>query len=260
MFNRKLEFKLEKLRNNYKNKSAILFGNGPSISDLDFEILKKNKNIITLTTNLISDICKRNNWYPNIYGAFFCEPLRGKEYQRLFKKNLNYPGTIEQALYAQDCIKYLTENQNVECFLHCWYKNFLTSQDNINFVKPILWNRFKNFPKDAFQKYEMPNKFLWHNATTVLYQLSFYFKFKNIAIIGQDGYQLDKECHFENYKGPKILKDINYMKKVNLRIEKLLDAVEYSSKIRNINVFDLSQRSIFKHFPKIKLDQYLKII
>jgi hypothetical protein len=40
-----------------ENTKALVLGNGPSLADVDFEMLKES-NVITLATNRIADICK----------------------------------------------------------------------------------------------------------------------------------------------------------------------------------------------------------
>ena len=159
MFNKKLKNCLENLKAKYKGKSAIIFGNGPSISEINFELIKENKNIVTLTTNQIASICKKNDWYPNLYTAFFCEPLKGKKYKKPFRKTINYLGSYEKALLVQKDVQYMVENHNTICFLNDWYDKFLRKVDNSHFVKPILWDRFVDFPKNAFNRFQVPNKF-----------------------------------------------------------------------------------------------------
>ena len=198
MFNKKLKNCLENLKAKYKGKSAIIFGNGPSISEIDFELIRENKNIVTLTTNQIASICKKNDWHPNLYTAFFCEPLKGKKYKKPFRKSINYLGSYEKALLVQKDVQYMVENHNTVCFLNDWYDKFLRKVDNSHFVKPILWDRFVDFPKNAFKLFKVPENFLWNCATTPLFQLCFYFNFKKVAIIGQDGYQINAQNHYEN--------------------------------------------------------------
>ena len=256
MLNNQLKKKLLFLKKKYKNKSAIVFGNGPSISTLDFDLIKENKNIITLATNQIADICKKNKWSPNLYTAFFCEPLRGKKYRVNLFKSLNYPGKYEDALLAQRNINYISKIHTTECFLNIWYKVFMKKKDNCHFIKPVLWDRFQDFPINSFELYKLPNNFLWNCATTPLFQLCFYFEFKNIAIIGQDGYFYDrKNNHFDGYKGSQP-KELEKMKSANKRISYLLDAVKFYVNKKNINVYNLSLNSKFSQFKKITLEEY----
>ena len=86
---------------------------------------------------------------------------------------------------------------------------------------------------------------LRHNS---LFQICFYFNFK-IAIIGQDGYQINAKNHYENYLGNEHL-DKTKMVSANKRINKLLDAVHYYSQEYDIKIYNLSKISKFKQFPK----------
>tara|TARA_Y100000739_G_scaffold218731_1_gene216439 strand:+ start:643 stop:1434 length:792 start_codon:yes stop_codon:yes gene_type:complete len=259
MFNKELNIKLDFLKNKYKNKSAIVFGNGPSISTVNFQLIKKNKNIVTFTTNQIADICIKQKWSPDLYTAFFCEPLRGKKYKLNFIKSINYSGSYENALIAQKNIKYILNNNSTECFLNNWYKVFLNKAENSHFIKPVLWDRFKEFPINAFEIYKLPDQFLWNCATTPLFQLCFNFEFKNIAIIGQDGYFKSKSNnHFDGYVGSEP-KDEKIMDSANNRISKLFDACKYYANKRNIKMYNLSINSKFNQFKKISLEEYISI-
>ena len=249
----------EILRKKYKNKSAIILGNGPSLDNLNFELLKQQDQILTFATNRIAGICQINNWYPDIYSSFFCGPFTGKEYLTPDKKRINYSGSLEKGIDAQKDIEYIVKNRDTICFLHHWYKLFLQEQENVKFIKPVLWNRFKSFPKNAFSKYKIPNKFLWHNAVTSLFQICFYIGCKNIAIIGIDGYDINSEKnHFAHYEGHDMSKK-NEKIRANKSIERLQEAVYIYAKRENINIFNLSESSIIKLYPKINLNEYLLV-
>ena len=252
--------KLEKLKLKYKDKSAIIFGNGPSINSLNIDLIRNNNNIITLTTNQIADFCINKNFSPNLYAAFFCEPLRGKKYKINMFKSINYQGNINNALIAQKNIIHFLNNNSTDCFLHDWYKVFAKSNDESTFIKPKSWDRFTDFPENAFEKYKLPKNFLWHIATTPLFQICFYFEIKNIAIIGQDGYFNDKSSnHYKNYMGyehyePKI------MEISNQRINKLLDACKNYANKKGIKIYNLSLESKFDQFKKISFANFEKKI
>ena len=124
MFRSELKNRLETLKEKYQGKSAIIFGNGPSVSNINIKLIKENKNIITLTTNQIAPICKKNDWYPDLYTAFFCEPLRGKKYKKFLRKPINYQGSYKKALLAQKDVKYMVENKYTECFINDWFEKF----------------------------------------------------------------------------------------------------------------------------------------
>lgn len=256
MFNKKLKNCLENLKAKYKGKSAIIFGNGPSINSLNFELIRKNKNIITLMTNQVADLCKNKKFVPDFYTAFFCEPLRGKKYKLNIIKNINYPGKIEDALIAQKNVLQLAGNNYTECFVNDWYRVFMNDNEKCTFIKPKLWDRCTDFPEKAFDKFKLPRDFLWHVATTPLFQLCFYFGIKNIAIIGQDGYFINKKSnHYQNYFGYEHT-EINKMESANKRINKLLDACNYYAIKKGIKIYNLSLESKFEQFEKISYEEF----
>ena len=215
---------------------------------------------MTFATNRIAGICKKYNWHPNIYTSFFAGPFIGKEYITPNKKKIFYPGNLELGLESQEDIKYSVNRIETISFVHTWYKLFLEERENIEFVKPILWDRFKDFPKNAFFKYKLPKKFLWHNATTSLFQICFYIGCKNIAIIGIDGYKLEtNNNHFSNYSGAEISTKEKKIR-ANRSIIKLQDAVSYYASKNDIRMHNLSKGSIIDHYQKHTLEDFLKII
>ena len=260
MFKKIINKKLKYLKNKYKDKSAIIFANGPSVSSINFDLIKKNKNLITLTTNQIANICIEKEWFPDLYCAFFCEPLRGEKYKINMFQKIDYPGNFENALIAQKNIQYLTNNKSTLCFLNHWYKVFMKEKENCHFIKPFLWNRFIDLPENTFEKYKLPKCFLWNIATTPLFQLCFYFELKNIAIIGQDGYFENKKSnHYKNYVGYEHSTS-EKMASANKRINQLLDACKYYAIKKDINIYNLSNYSRFNQFKKVSIEEYIDII
>ena len=89
----------------FSDKKALIIGNGPSLDNIDFDLLKGDDNIVTFSTNQIADICKKNIWFPDFYTSFFCGPLRGRSYSFSDGTLINYNGSYEKALEAQEDIK-----------------------------------------------------------------------------------------------------------------------------------------------------------
>ena len=250
---------LDEKKKEFSGKSAIVLGNGPSLNNLDFNLIKDSPDVITFATNQIADLCKQNNWKPDIYSSFFCGPFRGKKYKTLSGKMLNYEGSLEKAIEAQNDIRYITNNLETICFVHDWYKIFLEEKENIHFINPILWNRHKDFPSNGFDKFKLPKKFLWHCATAPLFQMCFYFGFKRIAIVGQDGYGGGKVNHFANYKGNKLNTD-EHIIRANRSIYNLHNAVSNYAKKKKLSIYNLSEISIIDHYSEISLHNYLNQI
>ncbi len=247
----------EDVRKSLLGKKALVMGNGPSLDNLNFDLIKKDNNIITFSTNQIADICRRENWFPDIYASFFCGPLRGKRYSFPDGTSTNYNGSYEKALEAQEDIRYVVENERTTCFVHEWYQKFITPRKNINFIKPVLWNRHTDFPENGFEIFRVPNNFLWHNATTPLFQLCFFLGFKQIAVIGQDGYVQNRENHFLNYRGNELSTDA-HIERANRSISLLHNAVKNYSDKNQIEVCNLSDISILKQYERTSLKDFLE--
>lgn len=254
-----MSFDLKKSKNLFSNKTALILGNGPSLNDIDFNTLKSKKDIITFSTNRIAGICKENKWFPDFYTSFFSEPLKGKTYFTPDKKTIFYEGDLEKAIETQNDIKFITNNDRTICFVHIWHKLFLENKENVNFIKPKKWDRFKDFPEKGFERNKIPRNFLWHSATTPLLQLCMFFNFSNIGIIGQDGYNLDEfENHYKGYKG---YEHQNNAKKIraNKTIKLLHNAFKYSTEKRGLNVYNLSQTSILDQYRSLKISEFLEM-
>jgi len=225
---------------------ALIMGNGPSLDLIDFKKLKESS-VSTFACNKISKLCKEKKWHPDFYAAFFAEPFRGTR----------YPGDIEQAKSARADIKYISGNSSTKCYLHKWYEEFVSPQDNVEFHDPLLINRHKRFDVDSFSKFKTPDTFLWHIAVTPLFQLCFQMGIKEIGLIGQDGHKIDKKNnHYSGYVGPE--QAVEKIKIGNDRIIALHDAVQDYATKNNISIFNLSDDSIINHYPYMNIEEFLK--
>jgi hypothetical protein len=143
--------------------------------------------------------------------------------------------------------------------VHEWYKHFLEQRPNVNFVKPHLWNRFNELPLDSFEKFKAPEKFLWHIATTSLFQICFHLGVKTIGVIGQDGYDVNKELnHFAGYRGtePESVKKSLF---ANERISRLHDAVKVYCSKNDIRIYNLSSDSILEQHVNINFKDFMEL-
>ena len=240
-------------------EKCIIFGNGPSLKQVDFKLLKQ-ENIPTFTTNRIATICKKEDWNPTFYVAFFCEPFRGENIILPTGNRLQYPGCREQALKTREDIKYLCYNENTTCFVHYWYQYFLdlNKVKNTYFAKPIQWNRFVELPKDIFERLEK-GQFLWHSATTQLFQLAFWLNIKNIGIIGQDGFDTNlKINHYDGYTGTE--QNIKKFDFANNRMKTLHKAIKNYVVNNNLNSYNISNKTVISNYhKKATFENFLKI-
>jgi hypothetical protein len=238
-------------------KKAIIMGNGPSLSELDFELLKGSK-ISTYATNRIASLCKEKKWHPEYYCAFFSAPHQGQRLRLSTGEIKDYSkGSKEEGLSAQKDIEYMCRQENIVCYVHEWYKHFLKEDyKNVNFVKPKLWNRFQEFPMGIMDKYNAPNNFLWWIATTSLFQLAVHHDVDTIGMIGIDGYNTSiKHNHYDGYEGS----DPGNMQRSNKKITRQHKVIcEYLER-KNINVYNMSEKSIIKNYPYISLDNFIEL-
>lgn len=241
-----------------KNTKAVIMGNGPSLSTIDFDKFK-DPNVVTFATNRIADICKSKDWHPDYYAAFFCEPFRGETVKLPNGKVITYPGDKRISMETREDIEHVSKNQKTTCYVHEWYKYFLKPRKNIVFTEPRLWNRFEDLPLNCFETYKAPENFLWHIATTALFQLCFSLNIKTIGVIGQDGYNIDKKLnHFAGYRGtePESVKKSLF---ANKRINRLHDAVKINCEKNDIEIYNLSEDSILEQHQYIDFNKFMEI-
>ena len=247
----------EKVEN--RNKCLVL-GNGPSLRQVNFNSLKSS-GITTFATNRVASICKRENWLPSFYAAFFCEPLRGQNiWFPETGKHLSYPGDRESAESTKKDIEYMCYNEKVTCFVHEYYRSFLNPDlmKNSYFVRPVQWNRHVDLPVDIFLKTPR-GQFLWHSATTQLFQLVFWLGINKMGIIGQDGFTRDlKINHYEGYVGNE--QNPKKFEFANKRMKTLHSAVRHYVVKNGINSYNISDTSVIKDYhQKIDFRSFIEI-
>jgi hypothetical protein len=219
----------------FKNcKRAIVMGNGPSINNYDWDDLKKintetGNETIFLSCNRISNFYNSNNlvWRPDIFACF----------TRLSLHNEDWIESIDR------CLK----DENIYSFVNSKYKdvsNLKSFHNNISFNRNIIeTSRFKKI-KPNFINIPLDKGIIkTHSATATLFQIINYLNIKEIAIVGQDGYNLPEgENHFNNsYEfEPKDFKRSNN-RILNLHIE-----FKRYFKSKGCVIFNGSQQSILK--------------
>jgi len=238
-------------------KKAIIMGNGPSLSTINFDLLQKSK-IRTYATNRIATICREKDWSPDYYCVFFSAPHQGSRLLLPSGELKDYSaGNKQEALSAQKDIEYLCKNKSTVCYVHDWYKYFLKKEyTNVNFTNPRLWSRFQEFPMGIMDKHDAPSDFLWWIATTSLFQLCVYNKVDTIGIIGVDGYDLSlKNNHYEGYAGA----DPGNMKRSNKKIKRQHDVISEYLNRKNINVYNMSENSIVENYPHMNIEEFINL-
>lgn len=232
-------------------------GNGPSLSKINFDLLKESK-IPTYATNRIAGICRQKEWYPDYYCVFFSAPHQGNRLLLTSGEVKDYSaGNKEEALSAQKDIEYLCNQESTVCYVHEWYKYFLKGDyKNVNFTIPRLWSRFQEFPMGIMDNHSAPNNFLWWIATTSLFQLCVYHEVDTIGMIGVDGYDTSlKNNHYNGYAGS----DPACMQRSNKKITRQHKVISEYLGRKNISVYNLSEKSIIEDYPHISFDDFLSL-
>lgn len=234
---------------------AILFGNGPSLDDIDFSVLKGRNDIKTYATNRIAGICRKERWYPDFYCVFFSAPHQGSTLQLADGTIKDYSaGNTNEAKEAQEDIRYVCANPDTKCYVHSWYQYFLEGSDNVTFTTPTLWSRFQEFPMGIMDKYSAPNNFLWWIATTSLFQLCVFHGIDTIGMVGVDGYDTNIENnHFGGYTGA----DPGNMKRSNQKIKRQHDVMSEFIERKGIKVYNLSNRSILDQYQNMTFEEFV---
>ena len=238
-------------------KKAIIMGNGPSLSKINFDLVKESK-IPTYATNRIAGICRENNWHPSYYCVFFSGPHQGQVLKLPSGEIKDYSsGDKLEARMAQKDIEYLCEKEETTCYVHEWYRYFLKKEyKNVNFSHPHLWNRFKEFPMGIMDNHSAPDNFIWWIATTSLFQLCIYHEVDTIGIVGIDGYDLTlKNNHYEGYKGS----DPGNMERSNKMIKRQHDVISDYLGRKKVSVYNLSEKSIIQNYPFLSFEKFLKL-
>ena len=209
---------------------AIILGNGPSLSELDFEYLKSRKDIISFATNRIDLILKETDWYPDYY---FC-----------FSSNLTHKDWYTS-------VDKISSNTKTKCYVSLKYKKYVADRENVIFVKTHEHPRNSKIPSDLFSKTFTEKPLKSFSATVPAFQLCFEMGIKRIGIIGQDGYTYKRGLnHFDGSYGF----EAGNFEKSNDRIIRLHDNIEKYCKDKQIKIFNLTKKSVIKNYKNIDIE------
>ena len=208
-------------------------GNGPSLSDLDFEKIMNDPEVVTFATNRISLIFDRTNWRPDYYTCFAVASRTDKKWKDSIKKTVN--------------------NESTTCFLLKECKKWLGERNNVTYVTPYEHYRHSRIPNNLFETTVEQNFLKSYSATVSIIQLALSYGFKELYIIGQDGYQKNKKNnHFsKKYNGRPSSFD-----KTNNRLIKLHNVVKEHCNKNGVKVKNMSKHSILKMYENS--DMFIK--
>ena len=216
------------------NNKCLIIGNGPSVNSIDFDKLRKT-NITTLCCNRIDLLIKDKKWYPDYY---FC-----------FKSNIDNNW--------KDSIKYVTQHKNIKCFLSPEFKSFIKESSNITFVKNLYeHDRHSSIPDNLFETTFNKFQFKSYSATVPIFQYCFSNNIKTLGIIGQDGYIFSNgKNHFNKTYGY----EASNFEKTNIRIQTLYKIIAKHCKKNNINLYNLSNKSVIDSCTFLEFNKFIDI-
>ena len=227
----------DKIKEKYAKKTkAIVMGNGPSLNQYDWELIRKNnKDAIFLSCNRISNIFYKNKstWRPDMYCCFTSTSLTNPDWKK----------SIDQCLSQEEIDSFVFDN----------YRNVSDIKDfhsNVYFCTQVgEHDRHKEIPQD-FIDIPIDEYFIKsYSATVPLFQICNWLKIESIFLIGQDGYT--KKLGLNHYSESYGFEPNNF-KKSNDRIKKLHNELSRFFKLRGVKVFNASRDSVLEGFYEYK--------
>ena len=219
-------------------KKAIILGNGPSLNEINLDLLVNRKDVSTLACNRIDLLFDKTDWRPDYYFSF---SIHAKEKKKEW---------VKSAATA-------AKNDKTVCFLHKELRSEIPNTRNVNFIKDLReHSRHSPIPSDLFEIDFNDVQLKSFSATVPLFQFCFSNKVKTIGIIGQDGYIFDEnDNHFDFKYGY----ETNSFQRANERIIALHNIIKKHSLKNGIKVYNLTRRSIIKSHPHLELKDFLNL-
>jgi hypothetical protein len=217
------------------NSKCLIVGNGPSVNSIDFNSLREATDISTMCCNRIDLLIKEKNWLPDYY---FC-----------FKSNVDKKW--------KDSIKNVVRHEDIKCFLAKEFKSFLPEASNLTFVENVKEHyRHSPVPFNLFENSWDVQPFKSYGATVPIFQYCFSRNVKTIGVIGQDGYIFDVgQNHFCEEYGY----ETTNFKQTNERIRILYNVIKKHCEKTNIDIYNLSNKSVIDSCPVLSFNDFLKI-
>ena len=218
-----------------QKKKAIIVGNGPSISDVDWDkILHKNEDgdVLFLACNRISILFDKTSWRPDIYSCLTSASLTEERWRK----------SIDRCL----------EDERITSFVFKGFKNktkIKEPHEDIFFLKNVM-EHHRHSPIDkGFINVSLHTGVLKsYSATVPLFQICDFLGIQTLGVIGQDGYIFESgKNHFDDSYGF----EASNFDKTNKRIMSVHTELKRYFNIKGVAVYNLSDRSILKSlYPK----------
>jgi hypothetical protein len=212
---------------------AVVMGNGPSINDYNWDNFKGKQDTVFLSCNRVSFLFEKTSWRPDIFSCFAKPGL----------ENIEWVKNIDICL----------QDKEIVSFVDARFKKASSIKDyhpNCYFMKDILeHSRHQPIEKD-FIGYDLQDYIVKsYSATATLFQICDNLNVGSIAVIGQDGYNLEKG---KNHFNKKYLDEASNFKKSNDRILSMHKEINRYFSKKKVSIFNASKNSILKNIYDFK--------
>jgi hypothetical protein len=214
-------------------KLAVIVGNGPSVNDYKWDSFAKRKETLFLSCNRVSIFFNKTSWIPDIFSCFTKASLENEEWIK----------SIDECLQEEKIVSFVDERFKQ-------VSKIKSHHSNCYFMKNILeHSRHKAIEKDFIKHNFQDNVVKSYSATATLFQICDNLNIKRIAIVGQDGYTLEKgKNHFDK----KYIDEASNFSKSNDRIISMHKELNRYFSKKNVKVYNSSKVSILKEIYEFK--------
>lgn len=222
-----------KLATKNKPSFAVVMGNGPSINDYDWDNFKGKQDTVFLSCNRVSFLFEKTSWRPDIFSCFAKPGLENSEWI----KNIDM------------CL----QDREIVSFVDARFKKVSSIEDhhsNCHFMKDVLEHSRHNPVQEDFIGYDLQDCIVKsYSATATLFQICDNLSVKSIAVVGQDGYNLEKgKNHFDK----KYLDEASNFRKSNERISSMHKEINRYFLKKKVKIFNASKNSILNEIYEFK--------
>lgn len=224
-------------------KKAIVVANGPSVASVDWDKIQDMNDrhkVLFLATNRISLLFDKTFWRPDIYSCFTSI-------------------SCSDPVWRQSIDKCLQE-EGIFSFVFHGYKNFSKLESfhkNICFSKNVKeHDRHSKIPEDLIAVPIDTMLLKSYSAVVTSFQICDYLDVRQIGIIGQDGYLLDRgENHFDR----SYQYEASDFRKANTRIINLHKELKKYFYKKDVSVYNLSYETVLGDlYPSSTLENFIK--
>ena len=240
---------LEIFRNSHSGKSVYILGNGPSLKNINLDLLKDKT---TIAMNRIDLIFNKSDWRPTYY-LFFSTNIRNKIWGDDWKKSV---------------LSSLNEN-SITSFVYNKFKGDVLSQihnkSKIYWVKKVTETKpsqagvvdQKSFSTDISKRIDKSG-----TSMNIALQLAYFMDFSEIIIIGADlGWTKDHGSKSDpNHFDKSYRANIPNPKKANLQMRNIHKlSLKYFNKNKpHVKIYNGSSESYLDVYPFIDINEKLK--